>query len=40
LGYVDVQLLASAVLTRLPIWTLDKKLELVADMLHLKYLAR
>ena len=35
LGYVDVHLLASAVLSRLPIWTLDKKLEQVAGMLHL-----
>lgn len=31
LGYVDVHLLASAALSRLSIWTLDKKLEQVAD---------
>jgi hypothetical protein len=37
LGYLDVHLLASAVLTGLPIWTLDKKLEQVADMLHCKH---
>ena len=37
LGYIDVHLLASAVLTGLPIWTLDKKLEQVADMLHCKH---
>jgi predicted nucleic acid-binding protein len=37
LGYVDVHLLASAVLTGLPIWTFDKRLEQVADMLHHRY---
>jgi predicted nucleic acid-binding protein len=37
LGYIDVHLLASAVLTGLPIWTFDKKLEQVADMLHRKH---
>ena len=37
LGYIDVHLLASAVLTGLPIWTLDKKLEQVAEMLHCKH---
>ncbi len=37
LGYIDVHLLASAVLTGLPIWTFDKKLEQVADMLHHRY---
>jgi predicted nucleic acid-binding protein len=36
LGYIDVHLLASAVLTGLPLWTLDKKLERVADLLHCK----
>ena len=34
LGYIDVHLLASAVLTGLPIWTFDKKLAQVADTLH------
>jgi len=37
LGYVDVHILASAALSRLPIWTLDKKLAQVADMLGLNY---
>jgi predicted nucleic acid-binding protein len=37
LGYIDVHLLASAVLTGLPLWTLDKKLEQVAAMLHCMY---
>ena len=40
LGYVDIHLLASAVISGLPIWTLDKKLEQVADTLHLKYQQR
>jgi predicted nucleic acid-binding protein len=40
LGYVDVHLLASAALSRLPIWTLGKKLEQVADMLHVRYRTR
>ena len=40
LGYVDVHLLASAALSRLPIWTLDKKLGQVADRLHIRYQAR
>ena len=37
LGYVDVHLIASAALSRLPIWTLDRKLQQVADMLGMKY---
>ena len=37
LGYVDVHLLASCILTELPIWTLDKKLARVADMLHCRH---
>jgi predicted nucleic acid-binding protein len=37
IGYVDAQLVASAILTGIPIWTLDKKLEQVADGLHIKY---
>ena len=38
LGYVDVHLLASAVLTGVSVWTLDNKLAQTADNLHLKYL--
>ena len=34
LGYIDVHLLASAVLTGLPIWTFDKKLAQAAHTLH------
>jgi predicted nucleic acid-binding protein len=37
IGYVDAQLVASSVLTGVPIWTLDKKLAQVADSLHIKY---
>jgi hypothetical protein len=35
LGYVDVHLLASALLTRVSLWTLDKKLHEVAAALRL-----
>jgi predicted nucleic acid-binding protein len=35
LGYIDIHLLASAVLTRVPLWTLDKKLNEVAVNLEL-----
>jgi predicted nucleic acid-binding protein len=37
LGYIDMHLLASAVLTKIPIWTLDKKLKEVASKLALEY---
>jgi predicted nucleic acid-binding protein len=37
MGYVDVHLISSAVLTGVPIWTLDKKLAHAADGLHIKY---
>lgn len=37
IGYADAQLVSSAVLTGVPIWTLDKKLAQVADGLHIKY---
>ena len=38
LGYVDIHLITSAVLTGVPIWTLDKKLAQAADSLYVKYL--
>jgi predicted nucleic acid-binding protein len=38
LGYVDVQLIASAVLTGVSLWTLDKKLAQAADSLHISYI--
>ncbi len=37
LGYIDIQLIASAILTGVPIWTLDKRLSQVADSLRIKY---
>jgi len=37
LGYIDIHLLASAVLTGLPLWTLDKKLKGAAEGLHCSY---
>ena len=37
LGYIDVHILASCILTGLPLWTLDKKLESIAEALHCKY---
>ncbi|MHB8771027.1 MAG: type II toxin-antitoxin system VapC family toxin [Syntrophales bacterium] len=37
IGYADVHLIASAVLTGVPIWTLDKKLAHAADSLHVRY---
>jgi predicted nucleic acid-binding protein len=37
LGYVDVHLLASAVLMGIPLWTFDRKLEQIADMLYHKH---
>jgi predicted nucleic acid-binding protein len=36
LGWIDVHLLASAKLGRLPFWTLDKRLEAVVTGLHLQ----
>ena len=35
LGYIDIHLLASAVLAQTPIWTLDKKLNEVSIKLGL-----
>jgi predicted nucleic acid-binding protein len=37
LGYVDVHLLASAFLSGLPLWTLDRKLKKAAEALHCGY---
>ena len=37
MGFVDVHLITSSVLTGVPIWTLDKKLAQAADALHIKY---
>ncbi len=40
LGYVDVHLLAAALLTGVPLWTLDTKLSKVAEELDCKYRQR
>jgi len=37
LGYIDMHLLASAVLTKVPVWTLDKKLSRISSKLGLEY---
>jgi len=37
LGYVDVHLLASTLLTKTPIWTFDKKLNSIATKLKLAF---
>jgi predicted nucleic acid-binding protein len=37
LGYVDIHLLASAVLTDVPLWTLDKRLSKAAAALGIKF---
>jgi hypothetical protein len=37
IGYIDMHLIASAILTKVPIWTLDKKLREVSSKLGLEY---
>lgn len=37
LGFVDIHLIASAMLTGIPIWTHDKKLAQVANALHISH---
>ena len=37
LGYIDMHLLASAILTKVPLWTLDKKLNDISSKLRLAY---
>jgi predicted nucleic acid-binding protein len=37
IGYIDVHLLLSALLTDAPLWTLDKRLAQVAASLHIQY---
>ena len=38
IGYIDIHLLASALLSNVKIWTLDKKLELISERLQIKYI--
>jgi predicted nucleic acid-binding protein len=37
LGYIDMHLLASALLTNIPMWTLDKRLNEASSVLGLAY---
>ena len=37
LGYIDMHLIASAMMAESPIWTLDSKLAGVSDELHIGY---
>ena len=37
LGYIDVHLIASAVLTKVPLWTFDKNLDKISSKLSLEY---
>lgn len=37
LGYIDIHLLASAILTHIPLWTLDKRLKDVSSILGIRY---
>ena len=37
LGYIDIHLLASAILTKISLWTLDNRLQEVSLKLGLKY---
>jgi predicted nucleic acid-binding protein len=40
LGYIDIHLLASAVLTGVSLWTLDRRLDKVTEELHCRYRQR
>lgn len=40
LGYIDMHLLASALLTAVPLWTLDKRLRATAASLDVAYAPR
>ena len=37
LGYIDIHLIASALLTEIPLWTVDNKLNEVSSKLGIKY---
>jgi predicted nucleic acid-binding protein len=37
LGYIDAHLLASAMLTNIPLWTLDKKLNDASSALGIRH---
>jgi hypothetical protein len=37
LGYIDMHLIASAILTDVPLWTLDRRLDETASRLEKRY---
>jgi predicted nucleic acid-binding protein len=37
LGYIDMHLLVSAILTKAPLWTLDRKLKEISSKLGIEY---
>ena len=37
LGYIDIHLIASALLTEIPVWTVDKKLNEISSKLGIGY---
>jgi predicted nucleic acid-binding protein len=37
LGYIDMHLLAAAILTKVPLWTHDRKLKEISSKLNLEY---
>ena len=37
LGYIDIHLIASAILTEIPVWTVDKKLNEISSKLGIGY---
>ena len=37
LGYIDIHLLASAMLTNITLWTLDKRLNEISSILNIEY---
>ncbi len=37
LGYIDMSLLASSLITESPIWTLDKRLQIISSQFKLNY---
>lgn len=37
LGYIDIHLIASAILTEIPLWTVDKKLNEISSKLGMAY---
>ncbi|MDO8141489.1 MAG: hypothetical protein Q6358_08325 [Candidatus Brocadiales bacterium] len=37
LGYIDIHLIASAILTDIPLWTVDKKLNEISSKLGIGY---